>query len=40
MGQRLAAVAGDVADDHRQAAVLEREQVVEVTARAGPSAGR
>ena len=32
--QRLASVAGDVAEDHRQATVLEREHVVEVAARA------
>ena len=33
VGQRLAPVPGDVADDHRQPAVLEREHVVEVAAR-------
>ncbi len=38
--ERLAAVPGDVADDHRELAVLEREHVVEVPARAGPAAGR
>ena len=40
--QRLATVTGDVADDHRQLPVLEREHVVEVTAgaRARRPAGR
>ena len=37
--QRLAAVSGDVADDDRELAVLEREHVVEVAACAGPGCG-
>ena len=37
--QRLAAVSGDVADDHRELAVLEREHVVEVATRPGAGCG-
>ena len=37
--KRRGAVPGDVAHDHREAPVLEREEVVEVTARGGALGG-
>ena len=39
VGQRLASVSGDVADDDGEPAVVEREQVVEVPARSRPVGG-